>query len=76
MFSLGFGFGGQVVPAVTSPHPSELPVLVIFVLGGMSFREAGQVQQAMRKIECNNTRIILLSTRTLGVENVLYQIFC
>ena len=76
MFSLGFGFGGQVASSVNTPHPAEQPVLVIFVLGGISYREAGQVQQVLRSnAMISNARIVLLSTRIVGAENILYQVF-
>lgn len=86
LFSLGFGFGSQVASVASTPHPSEQPVLVIFVLGGISYKEVGQVQQQLLQSNAgsssglggqplSNTRIILLSTRMLNAENVLYS-FC
>lgn len=74
--SLGFGFSSQVGSAVSTPHPSEQPVLVIFVLGGISYKEVGEVQQLLSAQNVqSNTRIILLSTRMLNAENVLHS-FC
>lgn len=73
--SLGFGFGSQVAAAVSTPHPAERPVLVLFVLGGVSYKEVGQVQQLLRCKAVPDARIIILSTSMLGAETVLFQMF-
>jgi len=73
--SLGFGFGSQVASVATTPHPSDQPTLVLFILGGISFKEVGQVQQALTKHAVPNTRVIILSTRLVSAENVLYSFF-
>ena len=75
-FSLGFGFGSQVASsAVTTPQPSDQPVLVLFVLGGISYKEVGQVQQLLSERAVPNTKIAVLSTRIVNAENVLYSFF-
>lgn len=63
--------------APSAPHPAERPVLVVFVLGGIALKEAAQVQQLLRhsKAAVGDARIILLSTRLLGAENAVYQVF-
>ena len=75
MNSLGFGFGSQVASVVTTPTPAEQPVLVIFVLGGISYKEVGQVQQQLKDIVVPNTKIVLLSTRTVNAENVFHAFY-
>lgn len=52
-------------------------MLVVFVLGGISLKEAAQVQQLLRssKAAAVDARIILLSTRLLGAENVVHLAF-
>ena len=72
---LGFGFGMQVASVATTPHLSEMPILVIFVVGGIAYNEVGQVQQLLSALGVANTRIILLSTRTLNAENVIHAVY-
>jgi hypothetical protein len=66
-----------VTAAPTAPHPAERPVLVVFVLGGISYREAGQVQQLLKSQRkgTGDMRVILLSTRIVGAENIVFQAF-
>ena len=76
LFSLGFGFGSQVASSVvTSPQPSDQPVLVLFVLGGISYKEIGQVQQLLSQRAVPKTKIIVLCTRIVNAENVMYTFF-
>jgi hypothetical protein len=69
-------FGGPAAStAPSTPHPAEQPVLVLFVLGGVSYKEVAQVQRLLQHSGVADSRVILLSTRILGAENVLYQVF-
>jgi hypothetical protein len=70
-------FGGPAATsAASTPHPAEQPVLVLFVLGGVSYKEVAQVQRLLQLSGgVADSRIILLGTRILGAENVLYQVF-
>jgi hypothetical protein len=69
-------FGGQAAATtVSTPHPAEQPVLVLFVLGGVSYKEVGQVQRLLQNSGLADSRVILLGTRILGAENVVYQLF-
>lgn len=72
---MGFGFGSQVASVATTPHPADQPILVLFVLGGISYKEVGQVQQMLSKYAVPNTRVIILSTRLVSAENILYSFF-
>lgn len=60
---------------MSTPHPAEQPVLVLFVLGGISYKEVGQVQRLLQNSGVPDSRLILLGTRMLGAENVVYQVF-
>lgn len=74
--SLGFGFGSQVTSsAVSAPHPAEQPVLALFVLGGVSYREIAEIQRTLSAQVLPNTRIVILSTRMVGTENICYSFF-
>lgn len=61
---------------MSTPHPAEQPVLVVFVLGGISYKEVGQVQHLLSANKAlPNTKIVLLSTRMVNAENILHS-FC
>ena len=60
---------------VSTPQPYEQPVLVLFVLGGISFKEVGQVQQLLAQHAVPDARIVILSTRLISAENVLHSLF-
>ena len=70
----------------TKPRLCDQPVLVIFVLGGLSFLEVGQVQQALEQWDAEQRqsvassaaackRVILLSTRMINAEAICHMIF-
>lgn len=81
---LGFG-GSAVTNAAASPHPGDQSTLVIFVIGGISYKEVGQVQALLdlhRQQQQQRSgkggavggsgKIILLSTKTINPENIFH----
>ncbi len=83
MLSMGLGrlgFGGPAASSATGPHPGDQDILVICVVGGVSYKEVGQVQSAINKHykETNGKQagqIILLSTKTITPEHVFHMMY-
>ncbi len=74
-------FGFKSVSSVTSP--SDLPVVVLFVVGGLSLIEVMQiqaqltsfVQRASSAPTIGDFRVILCSNRVLSPDDVYFDIF-
>jgi hypothetical protein len=67
-----------VTGASARPHPGEQSVLVVFVVGGISYLELAQVQrvldQQIASAEAAGpawSRVVVVSTDTLGPADVL-----
>lgn len=71
------GFGGTVASAAASPHPGDQSILVVFVVGGISYKEVGQVQAVLDLHNKTHSsggsgRIVLMSTKTVNPENIFH----
>ena len=81
--SLRFGFGSRAATAaISKPRMSKQSTLVIFVVGGITFKEVGQVQQVIEDWrerggggEMVAKRIILLSTCIMNPEKIVHMMF-
>ena len=53
------------------------PVLVLFLLGGLTFKEVGQVRAVIKEVgeQSGGSRIILMTTAMSNNENILFDIF-
>ncbi len=75
------GFGGPAVASSSSgPQPGDHDTLVIFVVGGVSYKEVGQVRAALERHHKDtggkiSGRVILMSTKTLNPENVFHLMY-
>lgn len=57
--------------APNEPHPCDHSVLVLFVVGGLSLREARQVQYELETCPSPGLRVILASNALLDGEGLL-----
>lgn len=71
------------------PHPSDRAIIVIFVVGGISLKEAMQVQQQLDEFYNQSNshsltkftaaesrpRIVLMSNKIVNAEDVLHMLF-
>lgn len=74
-FCVRLGFGGDQDES-SAEHPAMNDVIIIFVLGGISPKEVGQVQTILKEQPSSaNSRIILLSNHLVSAEEVLQSIF-
>ncbi len=78
--SLGFGLSRVVKAATDTPHPGAHKTIVIFVLGGITYKEVAQVRSMLDKYHSqeqreDNWRIVLLSNRTISSEEVISTLF-
>lgn len=71
------GLGMKVASVNETPHPGAQRVLVLFVLGGITYKELAQVRAVLDKYsdERSDQRIVLLSTRTISSEEILACLF-
>lgn len=70
------GFGGSENEEVTGEHPGSNDVIVLFVIGGISYKEVGQVQAVLQEYQfLSSNRIILMSNNTICAEEVLQSVF-
>lgn len=67
----GSGLGAAVGAAPNEPHPCDHSVLVLFVVGGLSLREARQVQYELETCPSPGLRVILASNALLDGEGLL-----
>ena len=57
------------------PHPGERPTLVLFVLGGISFKEMQEIHEQLEKFRLKNVRIVVLSTHVVNAESILHLVY-
>ena len=67
----GSGLGAAVGAAPSEPHPCDHSVLVLFVVGGLSLREARQVHYELETRPSPGLRVILASNALLDGEGLL-----
>ncbi|XP_048578515.1 sec1 family domain-containing protein 2 [Nematostella vectensis] len=60
---------------VSKPRPNDLPLLVFFIIGGVTCSEVKQIKEAVTSHH-PNTQVIIGSTRILKSEDVFQQVFC
>lgn len=74
-----FGFTGSTFmnSSENVPHPSRASeVVVVFIVGGISFQEIGQIAQLASALEeSNDVQLILGSTTISSHGKMLYQVF-
>ena len=75
--TVSLGFSNPVANANPKPNPSMQPVLVLFLLGGLTFKEVGQVRAVIKEVgeQSGGSRIILMTTAMSNNENILFDIF-
>ena len=73
-----FGFGGQTSPTFNlPPHPGKERIMVLAVVGGVSYREIAQVQQNISYLQQQDPqmKIILVSNNIINAEDILMSVF-
>jgi ribosomal protein L6P/L9E len=69
------GFGTEDEDARVE-HPGNQEVIVLFVIGGISYKEVGQVQAVLQEYtQISGNKIILMSNNIIGNEELLQLIF-
>jgi hypothetical protein len=78
------GFGQKIKAVTEAPHPGTMKVVVIVVVGGISYKEITQVRQVIEEFSQqgknelsiqNLQRVILVSTTFISNEDVVLNIF-
>lgn len=78
MYTSSLGFSNPVASAAPKPNPTMQPTLVLFLLGGLTFKEVGQVRAVIKEDAAqrsDGSRIILMTTGMSNNENILFDIF-
>lgn len=65
-----FGFSSSAA----KPSPADQPVLILFVLGGLTFKEVGQVKAAIGDWN-GKSKVVLMSTCMTNNECILFDLF-
>lgn len=78
--SFGFGLSRVVKAATEAPHPGSYKTIVIFVVGGITYKEVAQVRAMLEKYQSSDQgdeswRIILLSNKTICSEEIISSLF-
>ncbi|KAK3707203.1 hypothetical protein QZH41_019565 [Actinostola sp. cb2023] len=60
---------------VSKPRPNDLPVLVLFVIGGITCSEVQQIREALATYR-SNTQILIGSTQIIKPDDVFQKVFC
>jgi hypothetical protein len=74
------GFLNQAI-ANQQPHPADdSNILILFVVGGISFKEVRQIEIVLKKyLLVNNMKktkkIILISNKLINIEDIVYMTF-
>ena len=73
------GFSNPVATVAPIKSPAEQPVLVLFVLGGITYKEIGQVrtvlQLAAASNNTKNSRVVLIATDIVNNETIIHDVF-
>ncbi|XP_041370834.1 sec1 family domain-containing protein 2-like [Gigantopelta aegis] len=67
------GFG--LFMSVSKPRPSDHPLLILYVVGGITSTEVKQIRDVINKTK-PSTQVVIGSTRLLRPTNVLQGVFC
>lgn len=69
------GFGSENDDAA-GEHPANNDIIVLFVIGGISYKEVGQVQAILQEYQLlSSNRIVLMSNNTICGEELLQSVF-
>ena len=75
-FIYRLGFSNPVAASSPKPSPADQPILVLFVIGGLTFKEVGQVRKVIGQAgNVASSKVILMTTAMTNNENLLYKIF-
>ncbi|XP_039701125.1 sec1 family domain-containing protein 2 isoform X1 [Pteropus medius] len=66
--------GFSMFMKVSRPHPSDHPLLILFVVGGITVSEAKMIKDLVPSLK-PGTQVIVLSTRLLTPLNILELLF-
>jgi hypothetical protein len=76
------GLGGRLAAGGSAPHamvpyhhPAQAGTIVLFVVGGMGYNEAAQVQSVLTQCAGTGKRIVLMSNAALCAEELLCRLF-
>ncbi len=70
---MGFGSENDDAPG---EHPGNNDIIVLFVIGGISYKEVGQVQAILQEYQLlSSNRIVLMSNNTICGEELLQSVF-
>lgn len=67
------GFG--LFRTVAKPRPSDHPLLILFVVGGVTSTEVKQIKDVVNHIKPSN-QVIVGSTRLLSPQDIIRSVFC
>uniref|UniRef100_A0A673TIS3 Sec1 family domain containing 2 n=2 Tax=Suricata suricatta TaxID=37032 RepID=A0A673TIS3_SURSU len=66
--------GFSMFMKVSRPHPSDHPLLILFVVGGVTVSEAKMIKDLVTSLK-PGTQVIVLSTRLLKPLNIPELLF-
>jgi hypothetical protein len=70
------GFGTENEDSRMVEHPGNNDTLVVFIVGGISFKEVGQVQSLLQEYQnITGTKVILMSNNVVSSEELLQLVF-
>jgi len=67
----GFGFFMNV----TKPRPDDHPLLIVYMIGGITWHEVKTIQETLEKTK-PNTQVLIGSTRIITPSEILEQVLC